>query len=129
MTLSARNWCDRNNMNYRLIDTRLSFAIDERQMTPAEAAIANRDLYLAGHRAYGWIEASRVGDDGKVLAAGASPAPRAPRPAPRPAPSGELIEALAAIGYTKAKARELAATAPAGTVAEQLAALFTKAAA
>jgi hypothetical protein len=119
-------------MNYRLIDTRLSFAIDERQMTPAEAAIANRDLYLAGHRAYGWIEASRVGKDGHLLPAGhlepARRAPRAPRPAPA-APSAELIEALAAIGYTKTKARELAATAPAGTVAEQLTAIFTKVAA
>lgn len=114
-------------MNYRLVDSRLSFAVSESvKMTSDQATIANRDLYLAGHRAYGWIEASRIGKDGKLLPAGHLPIKAAPRPVPRVEPSAELIEALEAVGYTKSKARELAATAPAGTVAEQLAALFTK---
>ena len=115
---------------YRLVDIRLGFACNTPAviMTPAKALETNRNLLLAGQRSIGWIEATRVADDGRLLPAElVKPAPvkSTPKP-PAPEPSPDLIDALVALGYKQRKARELAANAAAGNVSEQLAALFSK---
>lgn len=98
---------------YRLVNSH-GVALRSKLMTEAQALIANRDLWLAGEYSVGWMQA-------------APRAPRAePRAEPRPQPSADLVAALVAIGYSKSKAKELAATAPAGTVDQQLTAIFTK---
>lgn len=94
---------------YRLVNSH-GVALRSKLMTEAQALIANRDLWLAGEYSVGWMQA----------------APRAPRAEPRPQPSADLVAALVAVGYSKSKAKELAATAPAGTVDQQLTAIFTK---
>jgi hypothetical protein len=107
-------------MLYRLVDMRLRVTVNAQPInaTPAAAMELNRDLYLAGDVHLGWIDATRIDERGRVQSA---PATSAPTRAPV---SAELVEALVRIGYRKGRAKELAATAPAGSVEDSLRFLF-----
>jgi len=107
---------------YRLFDARLKIACNGPavRMTTEQAILANRDLFLAGRRNVGWIEAAKI-EAGPVK-------PRA-APTTKPPvvePSPDLIDALIALGYKQRKAQALAASAPAGNVSDQIQAIFAK---
>jgi len=96
---------------------------ERKDMTEADAAARNRDLYLAGKRSQGWKPVTPEPRPEVVV-----PKPVAatvPKP-PKPERNEELEAALVALGFKKGDAKRRAASAPAGTLQEQLAGVFAK---
>lgn len=88
---------------------------ERKDMTEKRAIELNRDLYLAGKTNQGW----------KPVEANVAPLAQCPKGVVlKPARNEELEAALVALGIKRTDARRRAASAPAGTLEEQIAAVF-----